>query len=163
MFVHWSVGFILFYSSSCVIIKLGLLELLPSPVRDWPIQFLLPPEPSCASPCICSSSGAGRGLRAQLLGWGEKSPLPQWCVWPYSFSSLCLDMFFVSVSCEHENNWKSRDKSLEQDELSPQWTLVGQVCGHLPLSRWPKGVCMEGTPIFIGVLNVVVTLFIQSS
>lgn len=81
---------------------------------------------------------------------------PQWCVWPHSFSFQLLGyVFCTSVSCEYENHGKSRDESLEQVKLS--------VCGHLPLSRWPKGVCMRRTPIFVGGLNIAVMLFIQSS
>lgn len=162
--VHWSVGFTLFYSSSCIIIKFGFLELFPSPVRDWPLQLLLPPEPSCGHPC--SSSVSGRGLRIQLLGWVEKSPLPQWCVCVavqlfFPFAWICF--LYICIM------WAWKPLKIQRQVTGAGWIVTAvntgwsSVCGHLPMSRWPKGVCMERTPIFVGDLNVVVTLFIQSS
>lgn len=157
-------------SSSCTIIKLGLLQLLHSPVGHWPVQVLLPPELSCANPCICSSSGTGKGLRIQLLGWGEKSPqwpTQWWLVWCVcgrtAFPSLCLDMFFVHlyhVSMKTTENPETSHWSRINCHRSEHWLVSVWSLAHVQMT---KG-CLHGedTYFFIQGLNVVVMLFIQS-
>lgn len=141
--VHWSVGFILFYSSSCITIKFDLLDLLRSPIRDWPVQFLLPPEPSSASPCICSSSGTGKGFRIQLLGWGERSHHHSGVCGHTALPSICLDMFFVhlyhvsmkTVENPETSHWSRMNCHHSEHWLVSVWSLA--------LVQMTKG-CLQG-------------------
>lgn len=121
--VQWSVGFVLFYSSSCIVVKFDWLELLLScqrlasavSVASW--AFL-------CSPCICYCSGTGKGLRIQLPGWREKSHHHSGVCGHIAFPSICLDLFFVHL-------YHVSMKTMENAETS-HWSRIS--CHHS--ERW---------------------------
>lgn len=156
----------------CALKVLDLFFFIPQTALSWNLLYLscstFLSEFLCSYCCLLSppvpipesalALGMGKAWGSSS-GWGEKSPLPQWCVCGCTaFPSLCLDTFFVHhVSMKTTENPETSHWSRINFHCSEHWLVS---VWSLALSRWPKGVCMERTLIFVGGLNILVLLFI---